>query len=481
MLTLKDLLEGADGVVQLDQAALETSEDLGDSEGLGEETLDLTGTLDGELVALGQLIHTQDSDDILEGLVGLQGLLDLVGDVVVLLTDDGGVEQTRVGVEGVDSGVDTQLRDSTRQHSGGIQVSEGGGRGRIGQIISGHVNSLDRGDGTLLGGGDTLLEGTHIGGQSGLVTDSGRNTTQKGRHLRTGLGETEDVVDEKKDILALLITEVLGNGQTGKGDTGTGSWGLVHLTEHESDLGLALEVDDTGLDHLVVEIVTLTSTLTDTGEHRVTTVGLGDVVDQLLDEHSLTDTGTTEETDLTTLGVGGEQVDDLDTSLEHLGAGVLVNEGRGVGVDGAALVSLDGATLVDGVTGDVEDTTESSVTDRDQDGGTGVLHGVATDETTGGVHRDGTDGVLTQVLGDLENKLLAVLALELKGVQNGGKLALGELHVNNGTNDGLHLAIGLGSGSGSHGTSELRSNSLRAQSCSFQARKNTAEHILCYE
>ena len=49
-----------------------------------------------------------------------------------------------------------------------------------------------------------------------------------------------------------------------QGDTGTGSRGLVHLTEDESDLGVSLEVDDTGLNHFVVQIVTLTGTLTDT-------------------------------------------------------------------------------------------------------------------------------------------------------------------------------------------------------------------------
>jgi hypothetical protein len=65
---------------------------------------------------------------------------------------------------------------------------------------------------------------------------------------------------------------------TGKGDTGTGTWGLVHLSEHQGDLGLAVKLNDGSLLHLVVQIVTLTGTLTDTGEDGETTVGLGDVV-----------------------------------------------------------------------------------------------------------------------------------------------------------------------------------------------------------
>ena len=72
-----------------------------------------------------------------------------------------------------------------------------------------------------------------------------------------------------------------------------------------------LEVDDTSLNHLVVEIVTLTGALSDTGEDGVTSVGLGDVVDELHDKHSLADTGTSEETDLSSLRVRREQIDDL--------------------------------------------------------------------------------------------------------------------------------------------------------------------------
>lgn len=407
-LTSNDGLEGGDGVLQVNKGTLDTSEDLGDGEGLGQETLELTGTLDGELISLGQLIHTENGNDILEGLVLLEHLLDTGGGVVVLVTDDTGVEHTGLGVERVDSGVDTQLGDTTRQHSGGVQVSEGGSGGRISQIVSGHVNGLDGGDRTLLGGGDTLLHDTHVNSQGRLVTDGRGDTTQKGRHLGTGLGETENVVNEEQHVLTLLVTEVLGNGQTGQGNTGTGTGGLVHLTEHKGDLGVTLKLDDTGLLHLVVQIVTLTGTLTDTTEHGVTTVGLGDVVlkkghkykpfypsfsmqereegnpyNQLLNEHGLTDTGTTEETNLTTTGVRGEQVDNLDTGDKNLGRGGLVDERRGIGVNGSELGGLDGTTLVNGVTSDVDDTAESGGTDGDGDGSTSVLGDDTTGETLG--------------------------------------------------------------------------------------------------
>lgn len=356
---------------------------LSDGEGLGQETLDLAGTLDGKLVSLAQLVHSENGDDVLEGLVLLEHLLDLGGGVVVVLSDDTGIQHTGLGVKGIDGRVDTKLRDTTGQHSRGIQMGEGRGRGRISQIISRHVDGLDGGNGSLGGGGDTLLHETHVDGEGWLVTDGRWDTTKQGRHLGTGLGEAENVVNEEEHILSLDITEVLSDSEAGKGDTGTGSRGLVHLTEDQGDLGLSLEVDDLGLLHLVVQIVTLTGTLADTSEDGVTTVGLGDVVDQLLNEDSLSDTGTSKETNLSTTSVGSEEIDDLDTSNKDLGASGLLGERGSVSVDGSTLGGLDRATLVNGVTSDVHDATKSLGTDWNHDGVAGIGCTVTADETLG--------------------------------------------------------------------------------------------------
>lgn len=56
----------------------------------------------------------------------------------------------------------------------------------------------------------------------------------------------------------------------------------------------------------MVEIVALSGSLTDTSEHRVTTMLLSDVVDQLHDKHSLADTSTTEKSNLTSSCIGSQ-------------------------------------------------------------------------------------------------------------------------------------------------------------------------------
>merc|ERR1740123_2985867 len=376
----------------------------------------------------------------LEGLVVLQQLLDITGNSVVLCSDDVGVHDTGGGVEGVDGGVDAALGDATGQDGGGVQVRKGGGGGGVSQVVSGHVDGLDRCDGSLLGGGDTLLHGSHVSGQGWLVSDSGWDTSEQGGHLGTGLGEPEDVVDEEEHVLALLVTEVLSHGQTGQSNTGTGARGLVHLAVHEGDLGgLVLEGDDTALNHLVVEIVALPGPLADAGEHRETTVGLGNVVDQLHDKHSLADSGAAEETNLTSLAVGGEQVDDLDTGDKNLLLdGHLVKVGS-LGVDGLALVSGDGSPLVNRVADHVDDAAKGLLAHGDGDGESLILNNITPDKTLGTVHGNGPDGVLSEVLGDLQDEL-GLPADDGEGVED-LREPIVELDVHDGTNDGDNLAL----------------------------------------
>ena len=207
-----------------------------------------------------------------------------------------------------------------------------------------HCFYLDRCHGSLLGGGDTLLHGSHVSSKGRLVTNSRWDTTKQSRHFAAGMGEPEDVVDEGKHVLVLtlLVAEILGNGQTGKSNTSTSAWGLVNLSVHQGDLGgLVLEGDDTTLNHLVVQIVALPGPLADTSEHRETTVSLGNVVDKL-HKDSLADSSATKETNLASLTAGGEQVDDLDTSdMDFMLDGHLVKVGS-LSVDGLALVGGDG-------------------------------------------------------------------------------------------------------------------------------------------
>src|ERR1035438_3010402 len=104
VLAFDNFAEALDGIGQRDVLALVAGELLGDEEGLGKELLDFTGAGDDELVLVGELVDAENGDDVLEILVALQGALDHLGHVVVVLADDQGVENAGGGSQRIDGG-----------------------------------------------------------------------------------------------------------------------------------------------------------------------------------------------------------------------------------------------------------------------------------------------------------------------------------------------------------------------------------------
>ena len=170
---------------------------------------------------------------------------------------------------------------------------------------------------------------------------------EKRRHFRAGLREAEDVVDEEQHVLA-LVAEMLGDREAGQADARARARRLVHLAIDERAFRARLAAAllrilvDARLDHLVIEVVAFAGALADAGEHRIAAMGLGDVVDELHDQHRLADAGAAEQADLAALGIGREEIDDLDAGDEDFRFRRLVDEfGRRL-MDGALLLVLIG-------------------------------------------------------------------------------------------------------------------------------------------
>jgi peptide chain release factor 1 len=223
----------------------------------------------------------------------------------------------------------------------------------------------------------------------------------------------------------------------------------VHLAEDEGGL-----VEDARLLHLDDQVVALTGALADAGEHGHTAVVLGDALDHLLDQHRLADARTAEQADLAALDVRGEQVDDLDAGLEHLGLRLELVEGRRLAVDRPALGDLQGLALaeVEHLTGHVEHVALGHVADRHRDRRAGVGDLRATDQAVGGLQGDGAHERVAEVLRDLEGHGEGALALPLaRHVDLDGErvvdlrdLVRGELDVHDGPDhagDAAHAGL----------------------------------------
>ena len=229
--------------------------------------------------------------------------------------------------------------------------------------------------------------------------------------------------------------------------TQTGARLLIHLAEDQCGL-----LQNAGLAHLADEVVALTGTLADAGEHGHAAVVLGDALDHLLDQHGLADACTTEQTDLAALHVRGQQIDDLDAGFEHLGLGLQLVECRRLAVDGPAFGDLDGLVglLVQHVTGHVEHVAQGHVADGHGNRAACVVHRSAADEAVGGLQGHGAHGGVAKVLLDLKRDRVRGLAflvsagvgqLDGQGVVDIGQVAHREFDVDNRTLDTRHTSI----------------------------------------
>ncbi|MNC07704.1 hypothetical protein D3C75_552600 [compost metagenome] len=184
-------------------------------------------------------------------------------------------------------------------------------RSRVSVVIRRYVDCLNRCNGTFFSRCDTLLQLAHFSSQSRLITNRGWHTAEKSGYFGTRLGKAEYIIDKEQRIAAFHITEIFRHGQTGQSYTKTCTWRLVHLSEDHCCL-----LNNAGIRHFVIKVITFTSTFTDTCEYGNTTVLLGNVINQFLDCYCFTYAGTAEEADFTTLSIRCEQVDNFNTCFQ---------------------------------------------------------------------------------------------------------------------------------------------------------------------
>ena len=92
--SVENHLESADSLAQRHEYALETGKLLGHMEGLREESLGTTSTVNHQLVVVGELVDTKDGDDVLKLVVFLEELLHSLSGIVVILSHDIWVKNT---------------------------------------------------------------------------------------------------------------------------------------------------------------------------------------------------------------------------------------------------------------------------------------------------------------------------------------------------------------------------------------------------
>ena len=151
VLSVENLAEAAHGFLDRNVLALHTRKLLGNREGLGEEALYFSRAVYDELILLGKLIHTHNSDDVLKLLISLEHLLNVARNLVMLDAHNVGREYSRRRFKRVNRGVNSERCDATLEDRRRVKMREGGRGSRVGKVVGRNVNRLNRGNRAALG------------------------------------------------------------------------------------------------------------------------------------------------------------------------------------------------------------------------------------------------------------------------------------------------------------------------------------------
>ncbi len=170
---------------------------------------------------------------------------------------------------------------------------------------------------------------------------------------------------------------------------------------------------------------------------------LSNVVDQFHDENGLANARTAEQTNLTTLCVRSEKVNNLDARYEDFSFGRLFDVLRSFLVNRATCSGLDRTCFVNWLTNNVHDTAKRFFANRNHDRVARVAYFVTTDETFGRVHSNRANGVFAQVLCNFKNQTVAEV-VGFQSVEDQRELTVFELYVDNSADDLSDLAYCTG-------------------------------------
>ena len=184
----------------------------------------------------------------------------------------------------------------------------------------------------------------------------------------------------------------------------------------------------------MIEVVTLTGTLTNAGENRETVMLCCYITDKLLYKHRLTNAGASEESNLSTLLIGAEQINDLDTCLQHLLLGTLLFESRRRSVNGRIFHILRCGLVIDRLAQHVEYTAQGLLTYRYAYGCACCDRIHSSYQSVSRTHSHATHCIITQMLRNFYHQCSIVISLDADSFVYLGKIPV-KLNVQHCTDD----------------------------------------------
>ena len=167
---------------------------------------------------------------------------------------------------------------------------------------------------------------------------------------------------------------------------------------------------------------------------------LSNVIDKFLDKDSLTDTGTAEESDLTSLKVWFKKVDHLDSCKKNLLRCCKILEFWRLAMDRERILTVQGCHSINGISGHIHDSTPDLSTDRHGNRRTGTYRLKTSSKAICRIHRHCSYCIFSNMLLYLYNQKSSVFASDCQSFMNSRKLTMSiicqlKMHIDHGADN----------------------------------------------
>ena len=160
----------------------------------------------------------------------------------------------------------------------------------------------------------------------------------------------------------------------------------------------------------------------------------GDILNQLLDQDGLADAGASEQSYLTALGIGRQQVDYLDAGFQNLHDRTLIFKRRRIAVDDPVFLILKTFPSVNCLSQDVEKAPQVLISYRHADSLSCGNHLHIFMKALAGGQHNAADHIISHMLGGLHDTS-SVPVLNLQGIPQVGQNSAFKRNIHNRSHD----------------------------------------------
>ena len=145
----------------------------------------------------------------------------------------------------------------------------------------------------------------------------------------------------------------------------------------------------------MVQVISLTRPLSDSCEDWISTMGLGNVVNEFLDKHCFSDTCSSEQSNFSTSRVRSQQIHHLDSCYQDFSSTSLIFKGRSFSVNRVVLFSVQWTSFINWFSNHIHNSAKSFRANWNSNWTSGIFNILSSNQTFSRVHGNSSHSGVT--------------------------------------------------------------------------------------